>query len=205
MATILFDRDLYTAYQTVLDSIPAQIYLTVDELNYHQAYKDFYNQVKLWKLDSVPLPILDSAQVTWLNEFADEHSVIPTYGYALLAINDTSFHLKDPVYIPDTSIYLPPLPKRTNNIKKTELKNKVVIYPNPTDRIITVEWMDNTLPSSLKIHIIDQFGRKVLIKEWNSKQNFVNIDISALKSRVYYCTLLKDNLIVETQKVILAK
>ncbi|MCC6722451.1 MAG: S8 family serine peptidase, partial [Bacteroidia bacterium] len=73
LAGLYFEQGLYTDYQNVLDSIPAQIDLTDQEADYHTTYNNLYNQIKAWKLDSMPLPLLDSSQLIWLQNFYESN------------------------------------------------------------------------------------------------------------------------------------
>jgi hypothetical protein len=206
LAGMYFERNMYTEYQTVLDSIASQIDLTDKEADYLQTYNDLYDQIKLWKQDSVPLPILDSSQLVWLNTFYDEHPIMPGIGHALLAINDTAYRTTDPVYITDTTAYLEPEPfiANINDKKRTEITKLVKVYPNPTDKNITLEWLTIEKPKS-RVIINDQLGKKIVEKEWKRHQKTIEINLSDFPSGIYYCNIVSDGKIVEVHKVYLNK
>ncbi|NUM31870.1 MAG: T9SS type A sorting domain-containing protein [Bacteroidetes bacterium] len=206
-AGLYFEQGLYTDYQNVLDSIPAQIDLTDQEADYHTTYSDLYNQIKAWKLDSMPLPLLDSAQLVWLQNFYESNPKMPGIGHALLAINDTSYNITDPVYITDTTVYSGPEPFMLDiKEKETESTKKLVnVYPNPTSKGITLEVKNCGIAESYKIILSDINGREIIKREWPQGEKFVKIDMSHLQGGIYYCTISSQGRIIETHKVLLTK
>jgi subtilisin family serine protease len=207
LANIYFNRNQYSEYQNILDSIPTQIYLNNEQASFHGVYSDFFYQIKLWKQDSIPLPILDSSQLSWLKNFYEINLKIPAYGISLLAINDTSFHASDPVFISDTTSFIPPLGKKGSTLKVEDVSQKLTrIFPNPTNKFITIELI-STINSfqAINIEIIDGTGKVVITKDWPTSINFVKFEINSLKSGVYYCNIISNSKLLETHKIILTK
>ncbi|MCC6722271.1 MAG: T9SS type A sorting domain-containing protein [Bacteroidia bacterium] len=207
LAALYFERGLYTNYQNVLDSIPAQIVLTDRELIWHQTFNDLYDQIKIWKQDSFPLPLLDSGQLVWMKEFYEEHPEMPGIGHALLSVNDTSYSHTDPVYINDTTAYTPPpSPFETNDISNIRKTNRLKVYPNPSDRKIHFEWLSSEpLPKGTLIRIYDQSGKKVGELNWYVSSKVLTIDLNYLPSGIYYASMLHGQKQIEIQRILLQR
>lgn len=208
LAALYFEKGMYTAYQNVLDNIPIDIELTEEEVDYHETFNEIYDVLKEWTLDSVPLPILDSAKLEWLNIFYTEHSNMPGVGHALLAINDPSYETTDPVYITDTTSNPIPRPFEANIIRKSfEEKSKLVkIYPNPTNRHLTFEWNGITpISNGMEVVITDVLGKTLLIKVWGINQNTLTIELQDFANGIYYGQIFDDTKLLETKKIILSK
>lgn len=205
LARIYFERGMYLNYQTILDSILLEMVLTEEEILDHEIFSSFYSKLKEWKLDSLPLPILNNIQLNWLKYFYNEHKNMPGIGYSLLALNDSSFNISDPIYISDTSNFVESFQKKSkiNQIQNQNVK-KFNIYPNPTNNSIKLE-CNTILNSPLQVIITDQYGKKVAIEKWTTKNNILNIDLSYLNVGVYYCSIYNDYNLLETQRVILIK
>lgn len=207
LAGIYFERNMYTEYQTVLDSIASQIDLTDKEADYLQTYNDLYSQIKAWKLDSMPLPLLDYSQLVWLQNFYESNPKMPGIGHALLAINDTSYNITDPVYITDTTVFSGPEPFMLDiKEKESESTKRIVnVYPNPTSKGITLEVKNSGITESYKVILSDINGREIIKREWPKGEKFVKIDMSHLQGGIYYCTLSNQGQTIETHKVLLTK
>mgnify|MGYP003895729331 CR=1 FL=1 len=182
--------------------------LTDKETEYHTTFNELYDVIKEWKLDSVPLPLLETTQLEWLQVFYEEHPNMPGIGHALLAINDTGYVTTDPVYITDTTAYEGGGPFRTNTNKLVEEKESKLlkVYPNPTNKIITLEW-NNTgkFNTALTVKITDQTGKLVVEKEWAKNQNTIKLDLGSYPSGIYYCNVISEGKAIETHKILLTK
>ena len=206
LAGMYFERNMYTEYQTVLDSIASQIDLTDKEADYLQTYNDLYDQIKLWKQDSVPLPILDSSQLVWLNTFYDEHPIMPGIGHALLAINDTAYITTDPVYIADTTAYEEPEPfVLYSSSLKNDKESMIKVYPNPTSKEVILELNSRKISKDLKVLVTDAFGKIILEKDWASTQKILKLDLEGNPVGIYYVGISDKNKIIEIYKIVLTK
>ena len=82
---------------------------------------------------------------------------------------------------------------------ETTLKNSVQLYPNPSKNKITISNanMINT------VKVVNIFGNEILTKINNSK-DYIEIDLSNLKSGIYFAKLInnKDN-IIDIKKIVL--
>ena len=74
-------------------------------------------------------------------------------------------------------------------------RNSVNLYPNPTDGMITIDLLNSEISS---IEIYDSLGKKVL--EQNSVSSRVNL--SHLKSGIYFCKIISINNEIEFRKII---
>jgi hypothetical protein len=84
-------------------------------------------------------------------------------------------------------------------LNETTLKNSVQLYPNPSKNKITISNanMINT------VKVVNIFGDEILTKTNNSK-DYIEIDLSNLKSGIYFAKLInnKDN-IIDVKKIVL--
>ena len=74
------------------------------------------------------------------------------------------------------------------------------VFPNPSKDFIYLS--NNANESNLTINLLDIMGQKVLCKN-TSRFSKERIDVSTLKSGIYFLQVLKNNLILFTEKVIL--
>jgi hypothetical protein len=86
-------------------------------------------------------------------------------------------------------------------VDKKEKLNKVTVFPNPTNRSITV----TNIPSSLKteIRIVDLTGKIQLNQVVNS--SFKNMTLESLDNGIYFLKVLIDDKLSHSEKIIKVK
>lgn len=83
-----------------------------------------------------------------------------------------------------------------NNLSNNDFeKDKILVFPNPSSDFIFINGIENL---KVKIEITDLTGKVVFISEFN--QN--SIDISALKTGVYFINIVENGNTIITKKVI---
>jgi PKD repeat protein len=93
-------------------------------------------------------------------------------------------------------------PVGSSGISNTVNNNSLVIYPNPTNGNITVQWGNNTIQNG-KVSITNLIGQKVLETQLNTRNVTNNtINLSQLQAGIYFITIDADN-IHEVQKLVL--
>ena len=87
------------------------------------------------------------------------------------------------------------------SVKETEtIKNKIVIFPNPANEIITV-----SCSAPAKEQLIELFnvnGQKVLSESLNNTSGKTEIDVNALSSGIYFIRISNRKEIIYVQKII---
>lgn len=78
--------------------------------------------------------------------------------------------------------------------------SKFIIYPNPTQEIITVSIPSNTIANEFRLNIIDELGRVIVTRKLQGNEE--QLDISSLSNGVYYVTINSKNTNYGTQKFI---
>lgn len=78
------------------------------------------------------------------------------------------------------------MPKNvTTNINNVEEDSDIIIFPNPAKDKLTIQFNDD---ETIRVEILNNLGQKINLKQ-NRSNNQISIDISSLKSGIYYCTV----------------
>lgn len=86
-----------------------------------------------------------------------------------------------------------------SNTGVEELLSKVAIYPNPVADYITISTENNFNGKAI---IADVTGKKLISQDLSDKTN--KIDVANFANGVYFLHLEKDNVIIKTEKIIIA-
>ncbi|MFZ1827060.1 MAG: T9SS type A sorting domain-containing protein, partial [Chitinophagales bacterium] len=119
--------------------------------------------------------------------------VLPDYDIACGHIN--------PDLDDDTDAWLVAFDLSTVNIDTPIVENNFSIYPNPTENTIYV--LNNMLDSNeYRFSIFNALGQKLLETSLiNNKENIINIQ--TLPSGLYVAAILRDGIIIQSEKIIL--
>lgn len=87
------------------------------------------------------------------------------------------------------------------SLKDIAVEPKLSVYPNPANDRLEVNYSGTSLENS-SFEIINLVGSKVYSKELSATENSINLNISNLKSGVYFCVLKSDNELVVSKKLV---
>ncbi len=86
----------------------------------------------------------------------------------------------------------------------SSVNNTIKLYPNPANSVVVFTFDSEHMQiKSLTLH--DMLGRKVLVKEYTSHSRTVELDVSALPSRMYSTRIEDSNGQVYVEKLIVEK
>ncbi|MFH1052019.1 MAG: T9SS type A sorting domain-containing protein [bacterium] len=88
-----------------------------------------------------------------------------------------------------------------NIVNENIIKNKIIVYPNPSDETITIEW-DNTINPN-EIGLIDMKGNEIKYFLNTEKIYYYKINISNFDSGSYFIKIYLRNGEFIIKKVIL--
>ncbi len=83
----------------------------------------------------------------------------------------------------------------TTPVSEVEAQKNILLYPNPAQNELTVEVSNIANTDVLKIRITTLTGG---IVQENIVSNNEKIDISTLQNSLYFCTILKNNVLMTT-------
>jgi hypothetical protein len=86
-----------------------------------------------------------------------------------------------------------------NSIKPTESKTKIIMYPNPANHQVYLQWQDTNDYDTFRL--FDLQG-KLLIETNLQAQTSLTINTSKLTEGIYIATISKDGVIIEQRKLI---
>jgi len=75
-----------------------------------------------------------------------------------------------------------------------------MVYPNPAKNSITFEFSED-INTNVQIIIYDIFGKEVIHRDFSQKKLF-NMDISSLANGIYFYKIIKNNEILNNDKLI---
>ena len=99
----------------------------------------------------------------------------------------------------DTCIITPPL-----SVNKTNKSlNSIKVYPNPSNKSVTVEWQNNQ-SNIIKVTLVNLVGQTIFEKNNLQNKNQLNIDVSNLSNGIYFIRLTNQLNQSYNEKIIVA-
>ncbi len=114
--------------------------------------------------------------------------------YTFFSIDDTAKNVKITVAYDTT-------PQGIDDNKFTGLSVSNV-YPNPAHSFVSVDYEFVNHVNDARAVIINLLGTVVMEKNISSAGNILTMDISNLKTGIYFCSIVVDNQVVSSQKII---
>lgn len=182
LAELYFADFDWSNYNQIIDSIPLWFTLTTSQEIYHNTFKDLFEELHVWQQSDTSIYQPDSARLSWLFEFIDEHEDYPEYMNSLMAIYDTSLTFPD-VIIPYEDTSSNPFIMIINELNKENKESNLVLYPNPANDELFLKWKSEFNPSIVKIFDIN--GQIIQEKKWYSNEE-LRFSVSLIPSGVYY-------------------
>lgn len=197
LANNYFELKEYEYVWSILDYIPTQFDLSIEELQEYNNYRTFNSfrenvfttDRNYWQLDSVEIALLETIAAN-SNGLSGEFSKnILCFYYGIGCFQEDA--------IADDFINN----KNVTDVHKNTIQNNlaVFIYPNPAKENVNI--IINKLEiSHANAEFFNVLGHKVLSENLNSQSTV--IDLSQLPAGVYYFTINYDNQIIHRGKVI---
>jgi hypothetical protein len=79
--------------------------------------------------------------------------------------------------------------------------NNLNVYPNPADDQVTVEY--TSAGNDATLSIFNLVGQEVIIRNLNSMDNTLTIDVSDLSEGIYFYAVREGNQVIETKKLVI--
>lgn len=132
------------------------------------------------------IPIF-SAEPSFMAPWLSTHNVITPYNDIQTALTNEVGSWKQYINLQGYQWFAYSfMPKNsTTTINKVEEDSEIKIFPNPARDLLTVQVNNEEI---IKVEIINNIGQKINLAQ-NSSSNQITIDISSLKSGIYYCTV----------------
>ncbi len=91
------------------------------------------------------------------------------------------------------------------NTEEAEVENQIQVFPNPTNKDLTVRILGNLIGNTMSLRLHTLTGQPALYFDRKSAETLHTLDISALAAGVYTLTVRVDEQVIGTHKIILIK
>jgi photosystem II stability/assembly factor-like uncharacterized protein len=201
LAELYFADGDWANFNLVVDSIPLIFSLNPSQETYHNTFNELYDELHSWQLSDTSIYQPDSARLSWLLEFVDEHAVYPTYVHSLLAVQDTSLLFPDVVIPFDDSGSVPNI-LVIRELEQENKKSDISLYPNPAKDEVFMKWKTDFKPSTVKL--MDINGKVIQETKW-SKNEEINISLESVPSGMYFVKIIFNEKNQITRKLIIRR
>jgi hypothetical protein len=182
----------------VLNNIPSEFDLSVQELSIHSQYQELFDLLWDKKNDTISL---DSTQIQLLIGLSSNNSFPGVYVSNLL-IKEGLLDYHEPVYLYDSlksssiSDKKPKLDKSTDCLK---------LFPNPAGNYFMAEYNLSKEQYPGFISISDIYGKELQLLHLKDKQNQIVIPTQRFAEGIYIVQLYSGNDAIESKKITIAK
>jgi hypothetical protein len=181
-------KQQYTQAEVVLNNIPLQFELNVQDAANHTAYTTFYYFKKDVQQNNISIHKLDSTRLENLKAIADATDA--TFARSM-ARNTLCFFYKHCYTSPSNAAITTTANKIATEVS-TYPNNPVYSYPNPAKDLLTIEFnFDNTV-NAQTIIITDMVGNKVKQVNLSTGVKIYNMDVHDLAIGLYTYTVLNN-------------
>ncbi|MCD4684089.1 MAG: right-handed parallel beta-helix repeat-containing protein [Bacteroidales bacterium] len=203
LAFLCMEQGTWSMGQIILNNIPQQFNLTVEDLEVHQQSVNYYNLLAGLAQEDKPFAEADSAQLEVLFEIEALQEGKPSV-YArniLLALDEIVYD--EPIFMPDfmkSSAVHEEYEEYEEIMKSLDEHYYLKIFPNPAGDYLIIEHKLETEPKNAFVKIRNSKGEIVKHVEITGKQNQQTPDIKSLKTGVYIATLYVNDKELESIK-----
>jgi hypothetical protein len=191
----------YATASTVLNNIPNQFTLDDDQINTHQQYIAFMPiAIDLYQNNKSVME-LDSTQFQLLDSLATDIYSFPSAFARNIMFFTGKLAYEEPYILPDTSLKAEALEKPY--MAKENLPPKFKIYPNPAGNYLVIEYNLEMEGCDGIVLFRDNMGKTVKAVNVSSDKYSMVISTSEIISGVYYVSLLCDEQLLATEKLII--
>ncbi|WP_299223127.1 T9SS type A sorting domain-containing protein [uncultured Psychroserpens sp.] len=81
----------------------------------------------------------------------------------------------------------------TLSLDEEVLKNRIIVYPNPTNKILNIQMPTELVSNQLEIQLFDVDGKMILDHNAQIVENSISIDVSRFLSGIYLIHIKSDN------------
>jgi hypothetical protein len=185
----------------VLSVIPLDFSLNSSQQARHEKFLDYFNLFVENQPDGIKWFEPDSSQLAVLHSIEDNsHSMLGIYALNILQMYDSLMYF-EPIILPDTATKSAIAPIINTN-KKNNNSSLLSVYPNPAGKFVLVDYKTSFNAVSRSFKLINLNGNVLEIIPLFSQENKFVMEIEHLKSGIYFCTLVEDNLTTKTVKLI---
>jgi hypothetical protein len=185
-----------------LDNIPETYELTDEELAIHGYYIELFDLLRELQSDSISILEPNSIQVSTLQSLASNYACLPAvFARNILLANELIEYL-EPVVLPD-ALKSTEVRKDYSKIKinPAMTASRLLLYPNPANQYIIVEYHLENDDTETYIDILDASSIKVGEMQLHDSKNQVVIPVNNLKPGLYLVRLMTDQRVIESRKV----
>jgi len=177
--------------------------LSEAEIQAHNDYMSFRRLIQDWTAEDKNLFDLSEADIDLLRDYTKNANTTAGEAITLLQLNGIDTY-KEPVYFPDEA----EIEDRAvvEYVEENVSKDKLFLYPNPTDEYLIIEYAVTNLDNAdLSIIITDLSGRQIYEEKIAAPRDELVIITQDFLQGQYFCTLRNGNKVIKTHKFILVK
>ena len=182
----------------ILDSIPINFELSLEEQQVHQQYEDIFDILWTMKADSINP---DSTMIQSLLSLSAYSSIPGVYAMNRL-IHDSIITYHEPVYLPDLLKSAPVYPENPYKEDHTNIMN---IFPNPAGKYFIIEYDLSDYTEDLYITIRDIHSKQLKAVKLSNSHTQKVISTANYPNGTYLIQLYHKKDILETTKIIIYK
>ncbi len=201
LANIYLDAVQFTNMENVLTNIPSDFELSDEQSMNHQEYVNFFTILRNLKENNLNFDELSGAQLVTLNNMVDNGKhYYSAWAQCLLSLNDAEYTYDEML------VHSPDVQARIGKIsEKSEIKNILKVYPNPTSEYFTIEYNTSAKYNKLWLEIHDITGRSLKKQELKSGNNAELIDVKDLITGIYMVSLYGDGEVIASERINIVK
>jgi len=163
-------------------------------------YMNFRTMMQTWKAAEKDLSTLTDENIQVLHQYAVRPNITSAKAIALLELNNI-FEYTERVYFPD----MQEITQTSDESEGIDIGDKLLLYPNPAQSYITVDYKTASQTNDLSLVITDIMGKVIYEQKLDARQSVVTIPTLQYPNGQYFCTLKRNNKTIITEKVILIK
>ena len=201
LAFMHLDREEYVQAQGVVNSIPGQFELTVEQAAEQADFTKLIDVLVEADQDSLLFPSYDSTQIFQLKEIEENRNGRAAIYARNILVAAGEMDWTEPVYIPVSN--------KSAHMEKDEVPNNqrkqvLKVYPNPAKDFIIAEYHLDEI-SSGKLIIMNAEGKSIRQIPLKYAQNKLRISVKGMSSGVFFIKLIANGKKQETFKFSILK
>jgi len=167
----------------------------------HSDYMSFRTLIQDWETEGKALNALEEGDIELLHQYAVKPNITAIKAISLLELNDI-FEYFEPVYFPEEE---PQLRLIQSSVENTIDENSLIIYPNPAQDYIIIDYQIAEFTDNLSLIISDIAGRVIYNNVLDNEQDEIILPTNEYPNGSYFCTLKSNDQTFITKKIMLVK
>jgi len=221
LAALYDARGNTSAATALLNTIPVEFTLSIEQLDYHTDFIALRNMALNWQSAGKQITQLDSTDIAALLPYASKTNGIQNEVLPLLVLRDSAVYLP-PIYHPmsefNTTEASPLNNGRdeadpnnisiiTDNLNSEQIKvaNELTLFPNPTQRVLNIKYNIDSETVSGRLEITDYTGNVLLDTKLINNTGALQLDVSAYRNGTYIVKLFTNDKSIFTKNFTVAR